>query len=104
MTRAALDLAIDRIRPMVADAAAPTKQRVRILWAAAKKARDLAAADVIADAFMTLATETNLIDAAGRWTGEDLREDRRRYGREDVAHVIGWAVRGWNPFETGPLT
>ena len=53
---------------------------------------------------MTLATETNLIDAAGRWTGEDLREDRRRYGREDVAHVIGWAVRGWNPFETGPLT
>jgi hypothetical protein len=47
--------------------------------------------------------EVKLIDSNGRWTGEDVRESVRRYGREDVANTIRWALRGWNPFEKGPL-
>jgi hypothetical protein len=45
----------------------------------------------------------NSINARGYWTGADVRESVRPYGAEDVAHVITWALRGWNPFETGPL-
>jgi hypothetical protein len=48
---------------------------------------------------MALAIETNLIDQRGNWTGSDVRESARPYGRQDVAHVITWALRGWNPFE-----
>jgi len=32
-----------------------------------------------------------------------VAEHVRRYGAQDVAHVIRWALRGWNPFEKGPL-
>jgi hypothetical protein len=98
-----LTQAIERTRPMLTDDTT-TKQRIRILWVAAKRARDLGAADVVSDAFMTLAIETNLIDRNGYWTGSDVKESRRRFGRQDVAHVIAWAQRGWNPFEKGPLT
>jgi hypothetical protein len=71
---------------------------------AAKKARDLGSRDVIADAFMQLAIDVNLIDQAGRWTGADVRESTRQFGAEDISHLITWALRGWNPFEKGPLT
>ena len=98
-----LDQAIEGIRPMLADGSRPTKERIRALWAGAKMARELGAADTIHRAFMALATEVNLIDARGRWTGTDVAEHVRRYGAEDVAHVITWALRGWNPFEKGPL-
>jgi hypothetical protein len=94
--------AIERVRPMLATGT--TKERVHLLWAAAKAARDLGASDVVHDAFMALAVEVNLIDKNGRWTGDDVRESVRRYGREDVEHTIRWALRGWNPFEKGPLT
>jgi hypothetical protein len=107
MNAPAIDLlsqAIERARPLVADASRPTKERIRILWAAAKAARDCGASDVVHDAFVQLAVETNLIDEKGWWTGEDVRPSVRRYGREDVEHTIRWALRGWNPFETGPLT
>jgi hypothetical protein len=94
--------AIERTRPLLADRTRPTKERIRVLWAAAKRARDLGAWDVVHDAFMQLAVEVHLIDSNGFWTGEDVRESVRRYGREDVEHTIRWALRGWNPFEEGP--
>jgi hypothetical protein len=102
---ATLHDAIASARPLLANSA-PTKARIRVLWAAAKKVRHDAlagapAGDIIA-AFMALAVETGLIDSAGFW-GADIRESRRRYGREDVEHVLRWALRGWNPFESGAL-
>jgi hypothetical protein len=99
MPATAIDIA-ERIRPALADSSRSTKERIRILWAAAKAARD--APDVRA-VFMALAVETNLIDRHGRWTGADVRESIRHYGAKDVEHAIVWALRGWNPFETGPL-
>jgi hypothetical protein len=97
-----LNQVIENVRPLLVDGR-PTKERIRILWAAAKKARDLAAPDVINEVFMALAVETSLIDKNGRWTGDDVRDGVRRYGAVDVAHVIAWALRSWNPFEKGPL-
>jgi hypothetical protein len=94
---------IEQIRPTLAAEGRPTKARIRILWAAAKSVRALGAADEIRDAFLALALEVGLIDKRGRWTGSDVRESIRHYGREDVAHVIAWALRGMNPFERGPL-
>lgn len=90
----------ERIRPLLADTSRSTKERIRILWAAAKAARH---ALEVRDVFIALATETNLIDRRGRWVGADVRADLRRHGAEDVEHVIAWALRGWNPFEKGPL-
>jgi hypothetical protein len=78
--------AIERTRALLADRTRPTKERVRILWSAAKRARDLGASDVVRDAFAALAVDVALI------------------GREDISHAIDWALRGWNPFEKGPLT
>lgn len=106
MNMLAIDLltqAIERTRPLLMDASRPTKERIRILWSAAKKSRDLGSGDVVRDAFMGLAIDTGLIDRNGRWTGADVRKSARRFGRVDVAHVITWALRGWNPFEKGPL-
>jgi hypothetical protein len=94
--------ALDRVRPLLMNART-TKDRVRLLWAAIKKSRDLGAPDVVSEEFMRLAIETNLIDRRGRWTGSDVRESERRFGAEDVAHVISWAMRGWNPFGEGKL-
>lgn len=90
---------IERVRPLLMDAATPTKKRIQILWGAAKIARGTGADDVIMSAFMALAVETNLIDKRGHWTGTDVRDYVCRHGREDVEHVITWALRGWNPFE-----
>jgi hypothetical protein len=98
--RCAVDLlaqAIGRARPLLVEGT--TKQRIRLLWAAVKHTRDLGASDVIHDAFMALAIEVELIDAHGCWVDEDLC----RFGRDDVSHVIQWAMRGVNPFEEGPL-
>jgi hypothetical protein len=96
--------AVERVAPMLADATKPTKERVRLYWASAKMARDLAASDVVHDTFMSLAITTNLIDPSGRWVPTDVRETRRAFGAQDVEHVIKWALRGWNPFEVGPIT
>jgi hypothetical protein len=98
-----LGMAIADVRPLVADRSRSTKERIHLLWAATKKARSFGADDVVRDAFMALAIETHLIDRHGYWTGTDVRESVRRHGAEDVAHGISWALRGWNPFEKGPL-
>jgi hypothetical protein len=71
----ALDDAIANARPLLANGA-PTKARVCVLWATAKKARDGATVGEIMAAFMALAVETGLIDATGNW-GADIRESRR---------------------------
>lgn len=69
----------------------PVVQRIQVLWAAAKAARKFGAADVVAREFIELANTTG------------LTHDLGRYGREDVEHVVSWAVRGLNPFRTGAL-
>jgi len=98
-----LEQIIEGIRPMIANGSQPTTERMRVLWAGAKMAREVGAADTIHRAFMQLATDANLIDSHSRWTGADVAKHMRRYGAEDVTHAIRWALRGWNPFEKGPL-
>ena len=98
-----LDQIIEGIRPMVANGSRPTKERIRALWAAAKMARKVDAVDTIHRAFMQLAIDADLIDRRGRWTEADVAKHVRCYGAEDVTHVIRLALRGWNPFEKGPL-
>ena len=56
---------IAAVRPIVADQARSTKQRIRVLWAAAKAARGFGSSDVVHTAFMTLAIEAGLIDRRG---------------------------------------
>lgn len=89
--------AIGEVRPVLRDGS--SKARTRILWAATRRARHLAAEDVVHAAFMRLAVEVGLIDERGWWTGEDVRADIRRHGRQDIAHVITWALLNRNPFE-----
>jgi len=100
-----LGKAIEQTRYRMQAATPPllTKKLIRLLWAGVKQARVVADDKVIRDAFMELAIETNLINKRGYWIGDDVGESVRRYGAEDVEHVIRWALRGWNPFETGPL-
>ena len=78
--------AIAKVRPLL-EQPNPTSARIRLLWAAAKHARNLAAADIIADEFTKLAVETGLADALGQHAGED------------IAHVLAWAALDRNPFE-----
>jgi hypothetical protein len=74
----------------------PLGTRVRALWAATKHARGLAASDVLAAGFLQLARETGLI--------ADLDDPVHRLsGEVTIRHVVNWACRGMNPFETGPL-
>jgi hypothetical protein len=100
-----LSEAIADVRLLLADGS--TKERIRLLWAAAKNAGELAATDVLQDTFMALAAEVNLINARSCWTGPDrataVAQHVRHHGAEDLAHVITWGLRGLNPFETGPL-
>jgi hypothetical protein len=99
-----LTKAIDQARERIEAISPPaTKKLVHIFWAAAKQARDLGASKVVHDAFMALAIDVDLIDKSGRWTGADVRESIRRYGAENISRAITWALRGWNPFEKGPL-
>jgi hypothetical protein len=92
-----LEQAINRARPLLRTGT--TKERIRLLWAAAKNARPLGAEDVVEAAFLELAIEVGLIDERGWWTGQDVRADIRRHGRQDVIHVLRWAARSRNPFE-----
>ena len=98
-----LQQVINYARPQVADQSAPTKERVEMLWAYAKHSRELAASDVLHDAFMQLAVDAKLIGPNGWWLPGDVRDSIRRHGREDIDHVIRWALLGQNPFETGPV-
>ena len=83
-----LEAVIEHLRPRL-DRALPIKARIRCWWAAAKAARSIAEPSAIETAFMALARDTSLIIG--------------RHGTEDAGHVLSWALRGWNPFEVGPL-
>jgi hypothetical protein len=98
-----LSQVIENARQKIADDSVPVKARVQLLWAYAKAARDLAASDVLQDEFVRLAIETGLISESGRWLPDNVRASVRPYGREDIEHVIRWALHGLNPFEKGPL-
>ena len=84
-----LDMAIARVRPLLMDATRPTKERIRILWATAKRARDLGTSDVVHDAFMALAVEVNLIDQKGRWTGNATQKLARLVRRIRACDQLG---------------
>jgi len=87
--------AVARVRPLLARQH-PLKVRVRVLWAAAKNACELAASDVVAAEFFRLANDSGLT--------ADLNDSARHLsGQETIRHVLDWACRGMNPFETGPL-
>jgi hypothetical protein len=101
MTEIPLAMAIDRTRCQIAASQTP-KQRIQLLWAGAKAARQLAASDVLLEEFMRLAIEIGLIDANGCWIA-NVRDSVRRFGKEDVEHVLRWALRDMNPFEKGRL-
>lgn len=73
-----LEQAIERTRPLLVGV--PLRAKFRTLWAAARKAHDLGASDVVAAAFTALAAEVGLTD------------------KEAVAHVVLWALRGQNPW------
>ena len=96
-----LEQAIECVRPHVLTAT--IKRRCRMLWSAAKLAFNLATEDQIEAEFLKLAVEVGLIDARGWWLPEDVRAGIRRHGREDLVHMLRWAARGRNPFETGSL-
>jgi hypothetical protein len=86
---------IERVRPEL-NFQEPLKARVRVLWAAAKNARGFAASNVLAAEYFRLGRETGLI--------VDLDDPVRRLsGEETVRHVVSWALRGMNSFETGLL-
>lgn len=87
--------AIERTRRMLVKGR-PLKVRVRVLWAATKNARVFAASDAVAPEFCRLAHDAGLV--------ADLDDHNRRpSGKDTVRHVVDWACRGLNPFETGPL-
>jgi hypothetical protein len=96
-----LDDAVAYLRPLLADATQPTRQRIRLLWTTAKQVRDRAGAAATFNALMALAVETRLINTYG-WTGKDVRDGQHCFGVEDLAHVLKWAMRGMDPFDEGP--
>jgi hypothetical protein len=61
--------------------------KLRTLWAGVAAARDLGAADVVEDEFLTLARNTGLAADLGSHADAGLR------------HVIHWAMLGQNPFQ-----
>jgi hypothetical protein len=85
-----LSQVIDRARSKLTDRSIPVKTRVRAFWSYVKAARHCASSDVIIEEFTALADATGLTTDLG-W-----------HGAEDVAHVLSWASRGLNPFESGP--
>ncbi|MBA4033207.1 MAG: hypothetical protein C0480_01185 [Bradyrhizobium sp.] len=100
MSFGSLDDAISYIRPLVADTTKPTRYRARLLWAGAKRVRDIAGAAATLDAFMALAVDAQLIsDYDCAWLGADVRDSERRFGAQDVKHILDWALRGNNPFD-----
>ena len=79
--------AVALTRKRIADRSRTLSERIQTLWAAAYSARALGSSDAVAAAFIALAENTGLIADLGR------------YGAEDVAHVVRWALRGLDPFD-----
>ena len=81
---------IERLRPLLGRDV-PVKQRIVTFWSFIVESRHLAASDVVVSDFLVLAREAGLLDDLGSG------------GAEQIDHVIAWGLRGFNPFETGPL-
>ena len=77
-----LSTAIEHVRPMFADTTLPWPARLRLLWAAAKNAREYAASDVWEQEFMWLANDCGLL---------------AQFGRHQVQHVLAWAYENDDP-------
>jgi hypothetical protein len=77
----------------------PTKLRLRNLWLSAMAVRDRGDRAELEKHFMDLARESGLI-AASR-AHYEAKKQPRRWGEEDVAHVIRWGLRGMNPWCPG---
>ena len=90
---APLDLlgqAIRIVRPQL-ERSKPVKERVEIYWSAIAAASDLAAADVVRDDSLDLATQTGLAD--------DLRQHADLYHTDKtLEHVLRWGLLRRNPF------
>jgi hypothetical protein len=67
------------------------KARCSTFWAAVKNSRGWAPGDALTSGFFELARDTGLL------------ADLRPHGAETVRHLVGWGLRGMNPFEIGPL-
>jgi hypothetical protein len=85
-----LEATIEVLRPEL-ERSRRIKQRIRAWWSAARDAKGYGARDVVEAEFMRLARDTGLISDLGK------------YGDEDARHVLDWALRNLNPFDTGPL-
>jgi hypothetical protein len=81
-----LATAVDRVRGDL-DRQLPVKTRLRNFWAAACAAQHLGASDVVRQEFFQLASATGLIRDLG-WSG-----------KQDIQHVLSWALRRLNPFD-----
>ena len=80
------------LRPIL-DRKQTSRQRVRILWAAAKNVRSFAPKETLAAEFFRLAAECGLV--------ADLEDRRRRLsGEVTVRHVVDWGLR-WNTSRRG---
>ena len=69
----------------------PVNERAAAFWSFVVEARDLGASDVVVNDCTEVAVNSGLVTDLGH------------RGREDVEHLISWALRGWNPFARGPL-
>jgi predicted metal-dependent hydrolase len=77
----------------------PTKLRLQNLWLATMAVRDKGDRAELEKHFMDLARESGLIAAS--CAHYEAKKQRRRWGEEDVAHVISWGLRGMNPWHPG---
>jgi hypothetical protein len=72
---------------MYIDRSKPIGERLRVLWAAVIASRDFGASDVIEEAFLQVARDTEPFAELGSRADIELR------------HVIRWAIRDLNPFQ-----
>jgi hypothetical protein len=85
-----LDRVIGELQPLLGRDSS-IKERLLTFWSVLVESRDLGSSDVIADEFRNVAEESGLTDDVGK------------HGIEDIEHIISWGLRGFNPFEKGPL-
>ena len=85
-----LSQVIDKLRPHLARDI-HVKDRLFTFWSFVLESRHLGASDVVEEDFRGVAHDCGLIADLGR------------NGAENLEHVLQWGLRGFNPFEKGPL-
>jgi hypothetical protein len=81
---------IDQLRPHLARNIL-VRERLVTFWSFVMESRRLGASDVVEEDFRVVAHDCGLIEDLG-WNGTEFLE-----------HVLQWGLRGFNPFEKGPL-